>query len=280
MTTIATDERLPTGAARRRARPTVLHVVATAAAVVALTPLIYLVVRASGIGWEAALDTLLQQRTLALSLRSVGLAAAVAATCVVVGIPLAWVITRTDVPGGRWWLVAAALPLAIPSYVTASAWVAAFPGFEGAVAAWLLIGFGLAYAGWSVVRRLGRQPAPEQVHAHGHGVLHAHAGAERHRHPQKVPSLTFWSLFIIFVLGPCEPLIPLLMAPALEHGVWAAALVAGVFAAVTVGTMLAVVVLLTLGLKLTAVRRLEAHAHTLAGLAVASSGLAIQLFGI
>lgn len=151
---------------------------------------------------------------------------------------------------------------------------------RGAVAAWLLIGFGLAYAGWSVVRRLGRQPVPEQVHAHGHGVLHAHAGAERHRHPQKVPSLTFWSLFIIFVLGPCEPLIPLLMAPALEHGVWAAALVAGVFAAVTVGTMLAVVVLLTLGLKLTAVRRLEAHAHTLAGLAVASSGLAIQLFGI
>ncbi len=139
MTIATTGERLPTGAARRRARPTVLHVVATAAAVVALTPLIYLVVRASGIGWEAALDTLLQQRTLALSLRSVGLAAAVAATCVVVGIPLAWVITRTDVPGGRWWLVAAALPLAIPSYVTASAWVAAFPGFEGAVAAWLVL---------------------------------------------------------------------------------------------------------------------------------------------
>ena len=52
-----------------------------------------------------------------------------------IGVPIAWLIARTDVPVGRGWLVLAALPLAIPSYVTASAWVAAIPGFQGAAAA-------------------------------------------------------------------------------------------------------------------------------------------------
>lgn len=151
---------------------------------------------------------------------------------------------------------------------------------RGAVAAWLLIGFGLAYAGWSVVRRWVRRAPVEQVHVHAEGVLHAHPGGHRHAHRPGAPSLTFWSLFLIFVLGPCEPLIPLLMAPALDHGPWAVVLVASVFGAVTISTMLAVVVLLTLGLRLTALQRLEAHAHTLAGLAVAASGFAIQLFGI
>jgi len=148
-----------------RRRPRTLHIVATAAAAVAVLPLIYLVVRASGIGWTAVLDTIVQPRTLELSVRSVGLAAAVAATCMAVGVPLAWLITRTDVPGGRWWLVVAALPLAIPSYVTASAWVAALPGFEGAAAAWLVLSAScLPYVVLPVAGVLSRvDPALEDV---------------------------------------------------------------------------------------------------------------------
>ena len=69
----------PPARTRGRRRPRTLHIVATAAAVVAVLPLIYLVVRANDIGWAAVLDTIVQPRTLELSLRSVGLAAAVAA---------------------------------------------------------------------------------------------------------------------------------------------------------------------------------------------------------
>ena len=92
--------------------------------------------------------------------------------------------------------------------------------------------------------------------------------------------MTAWSLFIIFVLGPCEPLIPLLMVPALDYGAWGVVQVALAFGLTTIGTMMLVVTVGYYGLKLSAFRRLEAHANTLAGLAIAASGLAIQVFGI
>ena len=47
--------------------------------------------------------------------------------CLIIGIFLAWLTTRTRLPGRRGWAVVAALPLAVPSYVAAYAWVAAFP---------------------------------------------------------------------------------------------------------------------------------------------------------
>jgi iron(III) transport system permease protein len=51
--------------------------------------------------------------------RTAGLAAAVTAAAVVIGVPLAWITTRTDLPWRRFWAVMVALPLVIPSYVGA-----------------------------------------------------------------------------------------------------------------------------------------------------------------
>jgi iron(III) transport system permease protein len=50
----------------------------------------------------------------------------VTAAAVAVGVPLAWLVTRTDLPGRRVWAVAAALPLVVPSYVAALVLLAAF----------------------------------------------------------------------------------------------------------------------------------------------------------
>lgn len=151
--------------------------------------------------------------------------------------------------------------------------------WRGGVAAWALILFGLLYAGWSLARQRRRQ---RSAHAHGAEVhAHEHGDGDDHRHDGPSPrALTAWSLFVIFVLGPCEPLIPLLMVPALSLGAWAVVPVAGAFAATTIGTMMLVVALGYYGFELPLFRRLEAHAHTLAGLAIAASGLAIQLLGI
>ena len=104
---------------------------AAIAAVVAVLPLGYLAIRATESGWGAALDVLLRERTLWLVLRSLGLATAVTAACVVVGVGLAWVTTRTDLPGRRVLAVVAALPLAMPSYVAAFAWISAAPWTAG-----------------------------------------------------------------------------------------------------------------------------------------------------
>ena len=67
--------------------------------------------------------------------RSIVLAAATTLASMVVGVALAWVTTRTDVPGKRLWRVAAALPLAIPSYVGAAGIRAAFG--QGGLIPWV-----------------------------------------------------------------------------------------------------------------------------------------------
>jgi len=155
----------------------------------------------------------------------------------------------------------------------------AIEGARGSLAAWSLIVFGVIYAGWSVARP---RRAHRHIHAHDGGEVHVHAhDGLPHRHAAAgARTVTAWSLFVIFVLGPCEPLIPLLMAPAITHGAAGVVLVAVVFGVVTIGTMTALVALAFAGLSVPVFRRLEAHAHTLAGIAIALSGLAIQLLGI
>lgn len=104
---------------------------AVAVAAFALLPIGYLVVRASEAGWDRIVDLLWRERTLTLALRSLWLAGSVTFACVVIGVLLAFLVTRTDLPGRRLWTVVAVLPLAVPSYVAAYTWIAAVPGLAG-----------------------------------------------------------------------------------------------------------------------------------------------------
>ncbi|WP_084959996.1 ABC transporter permease [Thermoactinospora rubra] len=122
------------GAGRLRAGrriPAALLLPALAAAVLSLAPIAYLLIRAVEGGPAGFAATLLRARTAELAARSLGLAAVVTALCVVVGVSLAWLVVRTDLPGRRAFGALAALPLAVPSYVAAYTWVAAFPGISG-----------------------------------------------------------------------------------------------------------------------------------------------------
>jgi iron(III) transport system permease protein len=101
------------------------------AAAVALTPLAYLLARATENGLGEVLRVLLRDRTLRLVLRSLGLAGTVTVISLVLGVSLAWLITRAALPGARAWAVLAALPLAIPTYVAAFAWKSLLPWFGG-----------------------------------------------------------------------------------------------------------------------------------------------------
>ncbi len=121
-------------------RPPRLLVAAGAiTAVVSLIPLLYLVVRVSDAGLDRILTVLLRPRTLETILTSVSLVAVVVIACLVIGIPTAWLVARTTVPLRGMWLVLVALPLAIPSYVAAYAWLAQFPGMHGFWAAALIL---------------------------------------------------------------------------------------------------------------------------------------------
>ena len=163
--------------------------------------------------------------------------------------------------------------------------VGAFETIEavrGDLAAWALIVFGLTYAAWSLARKRRQQ---RHVHEHAGGLVHAHdhPSPGTHSHVAEKSSaagLTAWSLFVIFVLGPCEPLIPILMVPAFQIGLWAVAPVTLAFAVTTIATMAAVVALAYRGLQFARFPRLQAHAHTMSGLAITGSGLAMLLFAI
>jgi iron(III) transport system permease protein len=94
-------------------------------AFLALLPLIYLVIRALG-AEESATAFLLRPRTFTIVAGTVVLALLVGAGTVGLGVPIAWLTTRTDVPGRRTWAVLTAIPLAIPSYVVGFAFLAFF----------------------------------------------------------------------------------------------------------------------------------------------------------
>ncbi len=83
-----------------------------------LLPLIYLVVRASEAG-PAALQLLVEARTMRVLARSAALALAVPLASAILAVPLAWLTTRTDLPLRKMWAVLTALPLVIPSYIFA-----------------------------------------------------------------------------------------------------------------------------------------------------------------
>jgi iron(III) transport system permease protein len=169
----------PTRAARRlpgaRTRaPLLLLLPAALAAAVALVPLAYLAVRATEHGMDRVTDVLFRERTGRLVVRSLVLAGSVTLACLAVGIVLAWLVARTRLPGRRLWAVLAALPLAVPTYVAAFAWVSFFPRFGGYWGSLLVLtACCYPYVYLPVVAALQRiDPAQEEVaRALGHGPL-------------------------------------------------------------------------------------------------------------
>ena len=104
----------------------------------------------------------------------------------------------------------------------------------------------------------------------GESFILAHPGQPR----------TFWALFLVFVLGPCEPLIPLFVLPA-SRGRWDIALwTFAAFAITTLVTMLMATCLGLVGLKKLPFGNLERWVHAMAGGAIASSGFAVITLGL
>jgi len=156
----------------------------------------------------------------------------------------------------------------------------AFEGSRGDLAAWFLTAFGLLYMIWGIRRAILNRP---HTHLHSHGDVvheHEHNHNEEHAHVHdeaQRPSITPWILFTIFVLGPCEPLIPLLMYPAATSSLTGTFIVAGTFFVATLATMTAAVLFGYFALKPIAIKPLERFSHALAGGALFICGVAIHL---
>ncbi len=160
----------------------------------------------------------------------------------------------------------------------------ALEALRGSLAGWLLIAFGFTYFLWGIHHALRNRPHAH-LHAHADGTLHAHdhrhVTAHSHVHEgAQADSLTPWVLFTIFVLGPCEPLIPLIMYPAARSSPATAAAVALVFGATTIATMVAFVLVACRGLSLLSFPHAQRYSHALAGLAILLCGGAIRFLGL
>jgi nickel/cobalt exporter len=149
-------------------------------------------------------------------------------------------------------LMGAGLGVALGTLEILEAW-------RGNLAAQALIIFGFTYTVWGIHRAIRNKP-------------------HSHTHPNK--NITPWVLFTIFVLGPCEPLIPLIMYPAAEHSVSGMLLVSGIFALTTLSTMLSIVLISAWGIRAIPLGKIERFSHALAGATVCASGLAIQFIGL
>ncbi|MFH0895629.1 MAG: sulfite exporter TauE/SafE family protein [Bacteroidota bacterium] len=163
-------------------------------------------------------------------------------------------------------------------------------GYRGNVAAWLFILFGLGYFLWGLRKAIRNKPHRhfhqhgDEVHVHGHNHEQSHAHvpeAHEHKHkPEKKVNMTPWILFTIFVFGPCEPLIPILMYPAAEQSISGMAMVTAVFSLTTIGTMMTVVLLSLTGIKFIPLQKMERYMHAIAGATILLCGLAIEFLGL
>lgn len=132
---------------------------------------------------------------------------------------------------------------------------------RGNIAAYALIGLGAAYLLNALRRRW----------LHRHQVVHSHISVEK-----KDKNLTVWIVFIIFVLGPCEALLPILTASSVL-GAYAVVSSTIIFSLATILTMMFAVALGLVGLNALPFKRLENYVHEIAGGTIMLCGVAIVL---
>jgi len=149
---------------------------------------------------------------------------------------------------------------------------------RGQMAAWLLMGLGLAYLLWGVRHALrarrndGNDPA----------LPSSPTGASS----STVSSLVSLGLMIVFVVGPCEAFVPLLLLPQVQASAGMMTLVTAVFGASTLLTMTALTLAGRYGVQ-SLVRRVpggvllaKRYAHIAAGSVMLMAGAAVQFLGL
>lgn len=152
--------------------------------------------------------------------------------------------------------------------------------FRGNIAAWLLAGFGLAYFIYGLRKAIINKPH-KHLYPNKEEQLYYDSGIEDHQNiGNQELSVTPWALFVIFILGPCEPLIPILMYPAAQSSISGMILVTSLFCIFTIITMLILVMLSLYGIDLLPHNRLDRYSHAIAGFTLSICGVGIIFLGL
>lgn len=152
---------------------------------------------------------------------------------------------------------------------------------RGGLVGWMLLAFGLLYMAYGFYKYLKKGahihlPAFLRPRSIRHRDLHL---SEESASEDDAGRLTPWIIFLIFVFGPCEVLIPMLIYPAAAHSGWGVFLVAMVFGLATIGTMLVVVFLGFKGASLIRFKGREHWIHLIAGGIILFAGAGMTFLG-
>ena len=132
---------------------------------------------------------------------------------------------------------------------------------RGEIALWLLIGFGVAYTIW------GLKKARNYKHEH---IDTADINSK---------TITLWTLFAVFVLGPCEPLVPLMFL-ATDYGWSGIFMTSLIFSIVTILMMLAQTLMAHYGIHLIRHDIADRYSHAFAGFVIILTGGFIMVLGL
>jgi len=119
--------------------PVALAAPALLAVIVALVPLVYLLDTSLQRGLQSVVSEIFLSQTATLVARSLALTVVVTLACAIVGTINAWFVVRSSVPLRALWLMLLSMPLAIPSYLSAFAWITWIPSFNGFFGAALVL---------------------------------------------------------------------------------------------------------------------------------------------
>ncbi len=151
-------------AAGRKRPPVALIAAAAIGPLLVLLPLVYTASQSLLVGRDEALELVFRPLVGELLINTVGLVVAATALAAAIGTAAAWLVERTDLPGRRAWAVLAAVPLAIPPFVSSYAWVSLTPAlqdFRGALLVVTCSYFPLVYLPVAAALR-GLDPALEE----------------------------------------------------------------------------------------------------------------------
>jgi len=180
----------------RRHSPPLLIAAALAVGLLALSPLGYVVGESTSAGLGSTWTLVTRPAILALLAHTLELTGAVVGASMAIGGGCAWLLERTSLPGRRLWAVLLPLPLTMPAFVSAFAWVSILPvmsGFLGAFTVMTLTTYPLVLLPVAATLR-GMDPALEEVAASlGHGPWRRFLRAVL---PQALPALAGGALLV------------------------------------------------------------------------------------
>lgn len=145
-------------------------------------------------------------------------------------------------------------------------------GVRGGIAGWVILIFGLVYAIWGAIRAKQNllhkhfEVYDEEIYVYEHKQGQVVSPKDRH-------VVTPWVMFLIFVLGPCEPMIPLLYFPAAQSSWLVMLILVLVYTVCTLSIMIIMVVLGYYGISILKTDKLERYVHAFGGLTIFICGL-------